>query len=417
MAKAPKYTVFHNISEVLTLIGAAGKGGRKVTNSDLSIIKKAAIVVEGQKIAWVGEQKSVPKALQKASKKVDLKGQVVLPAFLDCHTHLVFGGSRASEFELRNQGATYQQIYEAGGGIQSTVRSTRNSSARDLSKISQARANEFASQGVSTIEIKSGYGLSLKEEVKILKVAGELKGPRILRTYLGPHAKSPDFESLKEYEADILEKQLPFIAKNKLADRVDIFVEAGYYSLDFARRYLSQAKKLGLQITIHAEQMTRTGATQLGLELGAKSVDHVIEVSDSDIADLAKSETTAVLLPASDFYLKMKYPPARKLIEAGARVALSTDFNPGTSPTMDIQFVGVLARREMQMKLHEVIAALTIGSAFALGKESELGSLEPGKFADFITIEGSMEELFYSVGARPVTSTWSAGKKIFERRF
>lgn len=408
-------TVFRGVSEVLTFAGAAQKQGRRVDYQDLSILSNAAWVTENGRITWIGQEKNLP-AL-KGAIEIDLNGSVVLPALSECHTHLAFAGNRAEEFEWRQQGLSYLDIAKRGGGIVSTVKATRATQENDLVALMQKRAQRFVEQGVTTLEIKSGYGLDLDSEIRCLTAAGRIKGPRVVRTFLGPHAKPPEIATLDEYFEEVIENILPQIVRYKLADRADIFVEMGFFTPDQACRYFEKAKSLGLDLTAHVEQITHSGGTEMALRFEPVSVDHVIQLQPKEIEALAKSNTTAVLLPASDFYLKMKYPPARELIDQGARVALSTDFNPGTSPTQDVSFVGVLARIEMKMTLPEVLAAWIIGAAYALKKQADLGSLEVGKSCDFICLGSDWRSLFYSVGDHPVTEVWKEGQKLFEKKF
>ncbi|MEQ1875390.1 MAG: imidazolonepropionase [Bdellovibrionia bacterium] len=402
--------VFKEIAELVTLAGAARKQGRRVTDQDLSIVKNGALVIKDKRIVWAGPSAELPKPYKKSA--VSLKGRSILPTFVECHTHLVFAGTRADEFEKRNQGMSYQDIAKEGGGILATMRATREASAGELAKIAQKRVDLFIKQGVTTIETKSGYGLNRAGEFKILEVGKRLKGARIVSTYLGPHAVSPDFKTPEDYIANIVKNDLPELKKKKLASRCDIFVEKGFFVDEPARKYLRVAKDLGFDLTIHADQLSLSGGSRMAIEFGARSADHVLQIEAPEIEALAASEVTCVLLPSSDLYLKTKYPPARALIDAGVRVALSTDFNPGTSPTQDLALVGLLARLEMKMTLAEVLSAYTIGGAYALGLEKDLGSLEEGKFADFVVLDGRISDLFYEVGRMPVAQTWREGKKL-----
>jgi imidazolonepropionase len=414
MAKM-KTQVFRGIDTILTLSGAAQKQGRRIEENDLSILKKAAMVIEDGKIAWIGSQKAIPKtfAQKKSAKEIDLKGATVLPGFVECHTHTLFAGSRSEEFEMRLRGVSYQEIAKRGGGILSTMKATRQASPAELQKLSQQRVDQFARQGVTTLEIKSGYALDEKNELKSLKVIRSLKGPRILPTFLGAHSVPPEFKDAKSY----LQHLLTFLPKaRKLADRLDIWIEKGFFESDFSRAYLEKAKELGFQIVIHSDQLTLSGGTELAVQMQALSADHVIQLGESEIQKLARSETTAVLLPLADLYMKCAYPPARKLIEAGGRVALATDFNPGTCPSQDLALVGLLARLEMKMTLPEVIAAYTIGSSFALGLQKEIGSLEIGKYADFVCTNKDWTSLFYSAGSLPITKTYLSGALIADER-
>ncbi len=403
-----------NISEILTLAPANKKEGRHIAEKDLGIAANQAMYAVNGRIEWLGPHKKIPKVLAKNKKikEVSMKGQTVLPGFVECHTHLVFAGHRAEEFELRNQGMSYQEISKRGGGILSTMKKTREISERALLAKSQSRVDEFVSQGVTTLEIKSGYSLDLKNEIKMLKVISKLQGPRVIATFLGAHAKPPEFKTHTEYLRYLQDVVLPQIKKRKLASRVDIFVEKGFFEAEQSRQYLKAAKDLGFEVVVHADQLTLSGGADLCTDLGALSGDHLLQIGDREINKLARSNVTCVLLPAADLYMKCAYPPARKLIEAGARVALATDFNPGTCPTQDLPLVGLLARLEMRMTLPEVIAAYTVGASYALNMSQEIGSLEVGKNADFMCTNSSWQEAFYSAGSKFPTSIYKNGQLL-----
>lgn len=407
--------VFENIGELLTLAGAARKEGRHVLESDLSIIKDAAIVVDSGRIQWVGERCNLPADIKNPN-TISCEGKTVLPAFVEPHTHLIFAGDRYEEFEWRMQGQSYQEISAKGGGILSTVRATRAATDKQLLDIAQKRADRFLAQGVSLLEVKSGYGQDLETELRILRTARKLQGPKIVTTYLGPHSRSPEFPDLQSYTSFVIDEVLPKVIAEKLADRADIYIEKGFYDLDLGRRYFEAVTKMGLPVTAHVEQLSEFGGTELALQFHPQSVDHVVYINNQTIQRLAKMPATAVLLPASDMYLKMRYPPARELIDSGAKVALSTDFNPGTSPTQDLSLVGVLARIEMKMTLAEVIAAFTINAASALGYAQQLGSIEPGKYADLAVFDGNWRELFYSVGHHPLSKLFISANEVFFRK-
>ncbi len=409
MAKM-KTQVFRGIDTLLTLQGASQKQGRRIVEADLGRIDKAALVVQDGKITWVGPQKSLPRSLAKEKvKDIDLQAATVMPGFVECHTHTLFAGSRSEEFEMRLQGVSYQEIARRGGGILSTMRATRKASPGELQRLTQERVNQFVRQGVTTLEIKTGYALEEKSEIKSLKVIRSLQGPRILPTFLGAHAVPPEFSSAKEYLKH-LQTWLPKI--RKLTDRLDIWIEKGFFEKDFSQSYLQKARDLGFQIVVHADQLTLSGGTDLAVQMQALSADHVIQLSENEIQKLAQSETTAVLLPMADLYMKCAYPPARKLIEAGGRVALATDFNPGSCPSQDLALVGLLARLEMKMTLPEVLAAYTVGSSFALGLQAQVGALQAGMSADFICMDQDWTSLFYSAGQLSVRETYLKGSLI-----
>ncbi|MGZ3803735.1 MAG: imidazolonepropionase [Pseudobdellovibrionaceae bacterium] len=406
-----------HIEELLTLAPAMKKEGRRIQEADLGIERNQAMYIEKGRIAWLGPQKKIPKTLaqQKKLHVFSAQGLTVMPGLVECHSHLVFAGSRAAEFELRNQGVSYQEIARRGGGILSTMKETRQISAQKLKAIAQERVNRFLSQGITSLEIKSGYALDEKNEIKCLKVAKSLKGPRIVTTFLGAHAKPPEFDSYSDYLIFLKNKVLPQIKKQNLSRRVDIYVENGFFNKKDAGDFLQAAQESGFDVVIHADQLSLSGGADLCVDLHALSGDHLLQIGDTQIQRLAKSQVTCVLLPAADLYMRCTYPPARKLIDAGARVACATDFNPGTSPTQDVALVGLLARIEMKMSLPEVIAAYTVGASFALNLQSQVGSLELGKYADFMCIDKSWQQLFYSIGEAAPVSVYRSGKLLYER--
>ena len=367
----------------------------------------AFATIDGR-ISWIGPQNKIPVTL-KNFKSVDLKNKLVFPSFIECHTHTVFAGSRAAEFEMRNQGLSYLEIAERGGGILSTMKATRAASKSQLLASSQARVNQFLRQGVSTLEIKSGYALDLKNEIKCLEVMAQLRGPRIISTFLGAHGLPSEFADHQSYLEYLVTQVLPIIKKKKLANRVDIFIENKFFEKEMARKYLGQVHAMGFESTIHANQLSFSGGADLALEMKSNSADHVIHLNDEHIQNFARSKTVAVLLPTADLYMKCDYPPARKLIDAGATVALATDFNPGTSPSQDITLVGLLARLEMKMSLPEVFRAYTFGAAQALGLQDEEGQLKVGMYANFICTDADLTDFFYSAGHTPAHQLFIRG--------
>ncbi len=405
---------FRGIGSAMTLAAAAEKQGRRIEMTDLSPIENAAMIVKDGRIIACGPEKELAKkkALLKKAREVDLKGRTILPAFSECHTHLIFAGNRAGEFERRNQGESYQSIARSGGGILATVEPTRATKEKDLAKVGQRRADRFLRQGVTTIEAKSGYGLDVETEFKMLKAAGTVRGPRIVRTFLGAHAIPKDFASAEAYINHLIAEALPRLKGEGHACRVDIFVEDGYFNSAVSKKYLQAAKEMGFDLVVHADQLTRSGGAALAVELGARSADHLIQVNDHDVKALAKSDVTCVLLPSSDLYMNCAYPPARKMIEAGARVALATDFNPGSCPSQDLALVGVLARIQMKMSLAQVISAYTVGAAYALGFGRELGALTEGRKADFSVLDGDHQELFLEIGRMPISEVYREGERL-----
>ncbi|MGZ3690673.1 MAG: imidazolonepropionase [Pseudobdellovibrio sp.] len=372
---------------------------------------KMAFIIKDGRFEWIGPQSKIPKKL-KFKKEWDLKRQLVFPSFVECHTHSVFAGSRAEEFELRNNGVSYLEIAQRGGGILSTMKATRAAKPSELAVLTQKRVNQFLKQGVSTLEVKSGYALDLKNEIKMLEVLKKIKGPRIVPTFLGAHARPPEFATNSEYLEFLTEKVLPEIKKKKLAARVDIFIESKFFEREESLKYLESAKALGFEVTIHANQMSLSAGADLAMQLNAQSADHVINLDDNLISRFAKSNTVAVLLPTADLYMKCAYPPARKLIEAGATVALATDYNPGSSPSQDLSLVGLLARLEMKMTLPEVFLAYTKNAAQALGLADDEGSIEVGKSANFICTSAELTDFFYSAGLTPEHQLFIRGTRV-----
>ena len=407
-----KYTLYRNIGLLMTCEGAMKKQGRRIQEQDLSLAEGHSMVVGGGKICWIGPHRQLPRQF-KSQKEIDCRDHQIYPGFVECHTHIGFAGRRADEFEQRLQGVSYQEINRRGGGIQSTMKQTRAMSAVNLQKITQIRTNHFVRQGITTLEAKSGYGLDLKTELKLLEVYSLLKGPRLIKTYLGPHSLPPEFSGHDEYIDFICSDILPKIAKKKLAERVDIFVEKGFFTPEQANRYFKVARALGFEAVVHADQLSLSGGSEVAIKHGALSADHVIQIGETEIHALSESEVTCVLLPLADFYMRCAYPKARQLIDAGARVAVATDFNPGSSPSQNVNLTGLLSRLEMKMSLPEVIGAYTVGAAYALNRNNLVGSLEVGKFADFVMTRKDWSELFYSTDAFEFDHVFVSGKKIY----
>ncbi|MDX9731443.1 MAG: imidazolonepropionase [Bdellovibrionales bacterium] len=426
-------TLFTSITHLHTFQNVYLKHGRKVTADDLVSLEDAFMLVDqrgqvswtGTRLEWNEYAAGRTPAWRRKIKKVPLRGQTVLPAFTECHTHLLYAGSRADEFERRNRGDSYLAIAEAGGGIRSTVKATAAATLKELEAGVLSRLQEFARQGVTTVEIKTGYAATLAEEMRHLKLLVAIRKkasrvssglPRVVLTCLAAHS-IPEGETETNW-LEKVETLFPFLLREGI--RLDIFIEKGAFSLVAGRSLLRKAVAKGLKLAVHADQLSLSGGTSLGVELGALSVDHVIEIGDAEIRKLARSETVAVLLPAADLYTRLPYPKARAMIDHGVRVALATDHNPGSSPGLDVAFTGLLARACMQMTLPEVLAAYTVNASHAVLAESKDagGVLAKGHRADFICLRSgaALSDLFYEVGPNrshaAIQSVWRSGVRI-----
>jgi imidazolonepropionase len=393
---------FTHASFVYTGENITQKDGRHLNVNDVSAIEDGAIVFDSKKIIWVGKTDELP-AKYKKIKTTNLKNKkAIMPGLIDSHTHLVFAGSRANEFARRCAGTTYQEIANEGGGILTTVKATREASIEKLFELALKRALISYRFGVRTMECKSGYGLDHETEIKCLKVIQHLRKalPQMtfVSTYLGAHA-IPHDQKRSRYIDDILHKTLPFVAEKKLAEFCDVFVDEGYYTVVEAERILRTAKKLGLKIKLHADELGNTESTKLACKLQAHSADHLLKVSDKGIAALAVGNTVATLLPGTAFYLKENYAPARKMLDAGARVAIATDFNPGSCYSLNLPLMMNFSALHLQMNLAEIFAGVTSNAAASLGLDSNKGSLLPGFDSDFVVLPYErFEEIYYRMG-------------------
>jgi imidazolonepropionase len=408
---------------MLTLHGRGPRRGNALSN--LGIVKDGALLLRDGLIAAVGSRaklEALPEAA--AADKLDLGGRVVLPGFVDSHTHLIHAASRAEEYGLKIAGASYEEIAHKGGGILNSVKKLRAATSEALKLRARAALREFAAHGTTTIEAKSGYGLDVESELRILELHKELSAEQpleIISTFLGAHVVPAEYRSkpggAERYVALLIEKLIPEVAEQGLAEFCDVFCDRGAFSREQSKRILEAGKRYGLAPRLHAEQLARTGATQLAVQLGAASCDHLEQVNKSDIRALGESDTVATLLPGCDFHLGLKhYAPARALIEAGAIVALATDYNPGTSPTLSMPMVLSLACTQLRMTPAEAIAAATINAAYALRREKHVGSLEAGKAADIAVFEvEDYREIPYYFGVNKCWMTLKKGEIISRR--
>ncbi|OEF99115.1 imidazolonepropionase [Vulcanibacillus modesticaldus] len=367
------------------------KGPRKGKEmQEIALIEEAAILIHQGKIITLGKEADLlPKTKElKIKKVIDVGGKLVTPGLVDPHTHLVFGGSREHELKLKIQGLSYLEILGLGGGILNTVQKTREWSKKRLKKKAVQHLNTMLKYGTTTIEAKSGYGLSADAELKQLRIVKELakEHPMDIRsTFLGAHALPEDYKNKPEVFLEKMVDLFKIIKKEELADYCDIFCEEGVFSVEQSRNYLQKAKDNGFQLKIHADEIHPIGGSELAAELGALSADHLVGASDEGIKQLAQAGTIAVLLPGTSFYLRSKkYARARYMIENNLPIALSTDFNPGSSPTESLQFIITLAALYLDMLPEEIWNAVTVNSAYAIGLGEKVGQLDEGWQADLV---------------------------------
>ncbi|WP_349745192.1 imidazolonepropionase [Roseateles cavernae] len=373
-------------------------------------IADGALVTEGERLLWVGEAEQIPTLDFDAEH--DLGGAVVTPGLIDCHTHLVYGGQRAREFELRLQGASYEEIARAGGGIRSTVAATREAGEDELLALAQRRLNALLAEGVTTIEIKSGYGLSLESEARSLRVARRLRGADVRCSYLGAHALPPEFQGGQDDYVEAVCDWMVRLQQDGLVDAVDAFCEGIGFTPAQTRRVFDTARRLGLPVKLHAEQLSDQGGTQLACEYQALSCDHLEYLSPEGVAALAASGTVATLLPGAYYFLReTKLPPVAALREAGVPIAISTDHNPGTSPTLSLLLMLNMACTLFRLTPEEALRGVTVNAARALGLGDDRGQLLAGQRADFCAWDiAHPNELAYYFGRNPLRRAVRAGK-------
>jgi imidazolonepropionase len=416
-----------NIGQLLTLRSAAPGPRRGVALSDLSIVEDAAVLCLGGKIVSVGETKDARrdpwvKKNRKSVVEINCEGRVVIPGFVDSHTHPVFVTPRLVDFEKRITGASYQEIAEAGGGIRSSVEGVRKATKSTLTTEILQAFDEMAEQGTTTAEAKSGYGLTVESEIKSLgaiRDAASRWPGTVVSTLLGAHVVPKEFQDrAHEYVDLVCNQMIPHGAKRKLAQFVDVFTDRGAFSLEDTAKIFAAAKRHGLPVRAHISQLSRTPLQPL-LAFNPISFDHMDHVSDSDIAELARRNTIATLVPGANYFLGLeRFPPARKLIDAGVAVALASDYNPGSSPTPSMPFVLSLACTHMRMSPAEAIAAATLNGAWALQLQDRKGSIEPGKDADLAIFEAvDYREIPYWFGSNRCCCTVLNGKVLVSSGF
>jgi len=410
-----------NCSQLVTLAGAK----RPRTGGDLrqlAIIEDGAMLVRGETIEIAGRRRELESLITSDYEVIDAGRRVVMPGFVDAHTHPVFAGIRANEFEQRAAGDTYREIAARGGGIRATVRATRNASLKDLVEAGKRYAEWFLRVGTTTVEAKSGYGLTVEDELKLLRAIRQLNDETTLDyvpTFLGAHDIPSEYRNRRQtYVNLVINEMLPRVAEEKLAEYCDVFCEEDVFSTDESWQILSAARCHGLGLRVHADQLSLSGGAKLAAELNAATADHLEHTDATGISALKAASVQPVLLPGSVYALGSNhYPAAREMIDTGLAVVLATDFNPGSSPTPSMPMILSLASTQMKMTPAEAITATTINAAYSLGRGDEIGSLEKGKRADFVIHDASdYRELAYFFGIEHARHVYSSGKLVFSRK-
>ena len=416
--------IIKNASEVVTCSGFTAKKGKEM--SELGIIADGVVVIEQGKITRVGATAEVMTEFKAAGKDlsgfdtINASGKAVLPGFVDSHTHLVFGGYRADEYAWRLQGDSYMDILQRGGGILSTVRATRSASREDLVQSGLKRLDSMLAFGVTTVEGKSGYGLDRETEIKQLEVMADLNRLHpldVVPTFMGAHAVLPEHKGREDAYIDFLLKEVvPEVAARKLAEFCDVFCEKNVFSVEQSRRLLTRAAASGLKAKLHADEIVQLGGAELAAEIGAVSADHLLHASDDGIRAMAGAGVVATLLPATAFSLREPYARGRFMIDAGCAVALATDFNPGSCFCESIPLIAALAALYMNLTPEEIVTALTINGAAALGRADRIGSLDPGKQGDVVILESpSYRFIPYHIGVSTVEKVIKSGTLVFDK--
>jgi imidazolonepropionase len=404
-----------NVAELVTCEPSLGEG-------PLGIIPNGALAAADGRIVWAGPATDLAAKVKLArdGRRLDARGRVALPGFVDSHTHLVFAGSREEEYALRALGASYQEIAAAGGGILSTVRATRAASLDELVALARPRLLTLLAHGTTTVEIKSGYGLTTADELKMLEAAarlGEIQPVEVHATFCGAHEVPPEYRGRTDDYVDlVVNEMLPAVAERALARHADVFCEDGVFSVEQARRILDAGAQAGLRAKLHADEFVALGGAELAAEIGALSADHLLKARVEGVAAMAKAGVTATLLPGTAFFLGLPCAPARTFLETGVRVALASDFNPGSSMGPSLQLVMTMAVSQMKMSPEEALLGVTLHGACAMGLEEEVGSLRPGKQCDLLLADvPSWRFLSYHYGVNHVSRVLKRGKLVHAR--
>ncbi len=408
--------IYRNISTLVTPIGITALRGDAMHKNVLTV-KDACIVVNNDGIITdAGLDREFYPKVKGIAEEIDCRGLLALPGFVDSHTHAVFMGERSDEFCMRAEGRSYQEIAATGGGIRSSVEKVRHANGEEIAKYSQKFVRSALSLGTTTMEIKSGYGLSTESELALLAAAkrvGEMTGMEIIRTWLGAHAV-PKEKSQSEYIEELINEQLPRVIEENAAEFCDVFCDEGYFTNEETERICNAAKQTGLKIKLHADELADTGGASLAAKLGSYSADHLLKISSEGIAALAKSERTiATLLPITALCIRSAYAPARKMIEAGCAIAIATDCNPGSSMSENMQLAISLAVIGIQMSPEEALTAATLNGAAAIDRAATHGSIQQGKYADFVLYDiPGVSYLPYHIGVSDVVAVIKNGKIV-----
>lgn len=411
-------TLFTNAAQIVTC-NTDGKNLKRGKDlSEIFVLENHSILVEDGIIKDILPYYSTSNI--QIDKKINLSEKVILPGLIDCHTHTAFAGSRANEFREKIAGVHYEEIAKRGGGINTTVTAVRNSSLTELVELMKPRVQEFIVQGVTTLEIKSGYGLDFENEIKLLhaiKIINEIFPIDIVSTFLGAHTFPVEFKEDHSAYVDLLiNKMIPHITKNNLAEFCDGFCESTAFTSKQIDRIFTAAANAGLKLKLHTEQFNNVGGLDVALKHNATSVDHLEVLSEKDFLNFSTTETVAVLLPGVSLFLDYQFAPARMLIENNAIIALATDYNPGSSHILNLHLIMSLAAIKMKMKIEEIINAVTINSAKALNREKIVGSIEIGKNADFAVFNTEdYSDIIYNVGRNLLSHTIKSGEIVFQK--
>ena len=414
-----KRTLIRHAAELVTCKGTAPKHGREM--SDIGIIEDGAVYIEDDTIVLTGTTDDLEKQIDTdACEIIDAVGKAVLPGFVDSHTHFLFAGFRADEFARRLRGEDYMSIMEHGGGINATVVPTRKATQEELEQTGYERLNRMLEYGVTTVEGKSGYGMDRDCELKMLRAMKALDRTHpvdVVSTFMGLHSVLPEWKGRERAYIDfVLNDVLPDVKKENLAEFTDVFTEKGVFNAADTAYYLEKAKEMGFGLKVHADEMFPIGGTEAAVRAGARSADHLLKVTEEGIKLLADSDTIATVLPCTAFCLKEPYAPARKLIDAGCAVALATDFNPGSCFTNHIPLLVALGCIHMNLSVEEVITALTINGAAALGRADRIGSIEAGKQADILFLKyPSVSFLPYHTAVNLVERVIKRGQTVYQK--